>query len=167
MRVRHIFQFSSLAVSLLNCGVLTFSQFSSRCSWLWLRWSLAHLNNSDFWHLASNTWGEYENTFLGEVWTISALKKRCEIHRLDRIQNNEQGTWTNGCWRTMNSSSSCTPVVILLSPVFSHASSMVLQMSIRPFTSTELSQQPLDGLPWNLVQTFMVPKGWIVITLFP
>ncbi len=30
---------------------------------------------------------------------------------------------------------------------------------------TEICQQLLDGLLWDLVQTFMVPRGWILMTL--
>ncbi len=29
---------------------------------------------------------------------------------------------------------------------------------------TEISQQLLDGLSWNLIQTFMVSRGWILLT---
>ncbi len=33
------------------------------------------------------------------------------------------------------------------------------------YTTCEISQQLLDGLPWYFVQTFMVPRGWIPIAL--
>lgn len=29
---------------------------------------------------------------------------------------------------------------------------------------TEISQQLLDGSPWNMAQTFLVPSGWTAIT---
>ena len=34
-----------------------------------------------------------------------------------------------------------------------------------PLVQTEISQQLLDGLPWNLVQAVMVPRRWILLTL--
>ncbi len=55
--------------------------------------------------------------------------------------------------------------------VFIHASDMALQMAsldsqpVRPQWSRLKYQQLLDGLPWHFVQTFMVPKGWILLTL--
>ncbi len=32
---------------------------------------------------------------------------------------------------------------------------------------TEISQQLLDGLPWNLMHTFMFPRGWSLLTQVP
>lgn len=40
------------------------------------------------------------------------------------------------------------------------------EVDIFPKRFCEMSLQLLDGLSWNLVQTFMFPSCWIVITLF-
>lgn len=54
--------------------------------------------------------------------------------------------------------------------VISHTSSLALGMAKLDCQSTTLGQTEIfhqlwDGLPWNFVQTFMVPKVWMLLTL--
>ena len=45
--------------------------------------------------------------------------------------------------------------------VFSHARAVL----VGPPLQTEMSQRVCDGLPWNFVRTFMIPRWWLLMTL--
>ncbi len=49
--------------------------------------------------------------------------------------------------------------------LFSHATNLALVCRSVTLFQTDISQQLSDGLPWNFLETFIVPRGWILMTL--